>query len=431
MFSRRLVAVLFLAAAPAFAQEGGFGLDLTEDTKAPAPAPEAKEKKPRKKKKRAEAPPPADGLQAPAAESPAESPAEPAAAAPAAPEPAADANPAANLGLDLSTDTVDRRPPLAFIGVTAPAEDLELASWLEGGLSGVAQKLGSFKAVLSAADVRDRMGEGYQALVKCGEAQCLEDAGEALEAERLLRVELLRDGDSAKARIVTFARGEASAQSREVPISRMKKNDVLKALSGPYKEALAALGTTLAELKVTANVPAVVTLGRRTLGMAPRDDMVPAGKQPLEVSADGFLADKRELSLSPGQVEEVSVRLAAVQLARDLPDEPVKKKAPGPMLSGIWTRPGLYVAAAGLVAAGVGLAFGASAMGIQARATDANGDGILDITRAEALSARNSALAADLLVGAGAAMAVGGGIWFFITPQPAQKGGIVGARGSF
>ena len=71
----------------------------------------------------------------------------------------------------------------------------------------------------------------------------------------------------------------------------------------------------------------------------------------------------------------------------------------------------MYVAAAGAVALGIASAFGASASGIQGRAVDANQDGILDITRAEAMSAQRNATTANVLFAAGGAAAIGGGAW--------------------
>jgi hypothetical protein len=62
------------------------------------------------------------------------------------------------------------------------------------------------------------------------------------------------------------------------------------------------------------------------------------------------------------------------------------------------------------------LVLGASAVGVQNQAKDGNGDGALDVTRAQAQGAQTNATLANILVPAGAAAMAGGLIWVAVTP---------------
>jgi hypothetical protein len=128
----------------------------------------------------------------------------------------------------------------------------------------------------------------------------------------------------------------------------------------------------------------------------------------------------------PPQVEDPELRAAL-------------KARPEPAGSPILTRPSVWVAAAGAVALAVGAGVGSSVSSFQKRAVDANGDGVLDVTRAELAGAQRNALIANVLMGVGAAAVGAGAIWFFVEPAPpaspvgsASSGGLVlGAGGVF
>jgi len=103
---------------------------------------------------------------------------------------------------------------------------------------------------------------------------------------------------------------------------------------------------------------------------------------------------------------------------------------PPPSLDAFLKHPGTYVGAAGAVALLVGSGVGATAMATRARGVDANGDGVLDITRNDALAARSQAVIANVLFAAGAVGLAGGGAWLLVSP-PKGGGVAVSAGGTF
>jgi hypothetical protein len=190
-------------------------------------------------------------------------------------------------------------------------------------------------------------------------------------------------------------------------------HDTLGRLLAPLSQPRALL--TLA----TDEPQARVHLGAHLLGRGPlQERRIAPGPQALSVEAEGYQPFQRELSPQPGETLEVRADLlpeppAAVATASPPPTLPVQRLPRG---AALWERPGFYVGLAGVLALGMGLGLGASASSVQARALDANGDGVLDITRAEARSAEWRALAANVLLGVGALGLGVGGVWLALAP---------------
>jgi hypothetical protein len=90
-----------------------------------------------------------------------------------------------------------------------------------------------------------------------------------------------------------------------------------------------------------------------------------------------------------------------------------------------WQRPtGVVVGLGGLVAAGVGIAFGVQAADARAQLAGAQTDGngvVTNLTQARAAqldaTARSGAAAANVLMVAGGVAAVGGALLFFLAPR--------------
>jgi hypothetical protein len=82
----------------------------------------------------------------------------------------------------------------------------------------------------------------------------------------------------------------------------------------------------------------------------------------------------------------------------------------------VFKHPGLYLAIAGVAASAIGVYFGAQAKAVERRALDADGDGRLDITRTDALTAQRHALLSNALVGSGIGAALLGTTWVLVLP---------------
>jgi len=89
------------------------------------------------------------------------------------------------------------------------------------------------------------------------------------------------------------------------------------------------------------------------------------------------------------------------------------RRGGGPSL---FKRPALYTALAGLAAVGVGAVLGMGAKDVRARAGDANGDGIFDVSRKERLDAQSQANLATALIAGGGVVAAGSVVWLVVVP---------------
>ncbi|MDQ3262261.1 MAG: hypothetical protein M3Y59_01170 [Myxococcota bacterium] len=357
-----LAVITLLCGPPAWAQEGGLGLDLTAEE------------------------------------------------APAAAEPAP-----ASLGLDLTEPSVELRPTLAIapfeLEESALDSDEELAIWLQTKLVDGATRSGAYAKVIGPEEVTQTLGTAAEALAVCTQADCLGEAADTLEVERLMIGRIRRDADGAKLVLWGHRREAQDTAEQEIPLTGEGLASAWTALRPAYR-VVEGLSVKLVELTVQPSVDqAESRLGRRLLGPGQRKDLVPDGVHTLEVTAQGYLPHQQELTLTAGGQQTVEVTLQPV------PKRTVAAASPrsGPPPPAILTRPGLYVAAIGVVALGIASGLGASVAAAQAGAVDANGDGVIDITRAEMLGARRNANTANVLFVAGGLAAVGGGTWLVLS----------------
>jgi hypothetical protein len=187
-----------------------------------------------------------------------------------------------------------------------------------------------------------------------------------------------------------------------------------------WRELIEKLSTHLGRLAVRVSVPqAAVMLGDRPLGAGAVEELVPAGHHRLNVTAQGFQRFEQEVVVEPDMTAEADATLVA-ELPPTIPVVPLvvasRPAEPPVSKTSLWSRPGLYVAAAGAVAIALGAAFGTSARSIESRGADADGDGVRDITRVEMQSAHSRALTANVLFGVGAAALAGGTVWMMVEP---------------
>lgn len=412
------VTLLASFALPAFAQ---LGLDLTEETQQPA--------RPKKGKKPAKPPPapkPAEQQQQPPAPPPQDM---------------------GGFGLDLTGDTprIDLRPTLALIGVavkpsgggpiTAPgATDRALAERITSTLLGEARKSGSFQ-VLTPDEVRTKLALGYADALRCAEPQCLERILRQLDAERALIIQLTPAVKETQVRLIGFSRAQRSVETADVENEGPPRDELQTAIADNAQPMLQKLAAPLAVLKVTPTpATAKVLLGGVELGTGAIEKKVSAGTYLLRITADGMAPFERDITLEPGGALDVPVSLSSLQPGARVAAYEDPDMAPGVRASAgggpaIWSRPGFYVALGGLAVVAAGAGMGAMAQSVGARAVDANGDGVLDITRGEALAAERNALLGNILMGVGGAAIAGGAAWMFIAPSPRPASAAVGSGG--
>lgn len=356
------------------------------------------------------------------------------------------------LGLDLTGETTDLRPTVAVVGVDLTEGNPKRDTWVLGYIGTLitsnATKGGQFATVMKPEAVAQKLGDKYAEALKCVEDTCMVELASELGVERVITAQLSHAAATSSLRLNAFTRATLSVETKTVEVKGPPRGDFFKSALVALRPLFQSISGKLARIKVTPSVAeAQVTLGDRDLGTGVVDATVSAGTYLLKASADGYLPAQQQVELEEGGNAEVELKLvrgrAPTQVAglnvgggekdplASAAREPAPAKPGGPFQAGPYlSHPGTYVGAAGVVALLAGAGLGASAAMTQGRMKDTDGDGVLDITRRDALSAQSSALIANVLFAAGAVGIAGGGAWLFVAPP---KGGGVGltAGGKF
>ncbi len=329
-------------------------------------------------------------------------------------------------GLDLTDDT-DYRPTLAVIGIgvadeVAPgdANKLRLERIAQLWVSGLT-RTNAFAQVLTPSEAKERLADDHGAALDCADAECLKSAASQLDVHVVLSGHLSVGEEGYVLKLHRLIRYQNAFDSVELPVRT--RSELERQSAAAVAELSRPAAVLLGTLKVKSATPnATAVLNDTPLGVLPAERTVPSGRYTLRVQAQGFLPDELEANVEPAKVVELETNLVnkPAEVAQYVePAESTVETSVG----GVWKRPGLYLAAGGVALAAVGVALGMGAKSIERRATDANGDGVLDITRQERNTAQRNAMLSNVLVGTGAAAAVGGAVWFFLTPEPAREAG--------
>ncbi len=422
--------LLAVGAAPARAQDqGGFGLDLSGDT-----APKPEEAAPPEKDPGAEKPAGAkkgSRSRKGSRKTPAEAPVD---------APTADPLGSLNLGGALSSSSSDLLPRLVLVGLdTADKTGAAAANRFLTALTRAAKDTGQVALETGFAQARKRLAGNYSATVRCAEAACLAGTADALDADLLVTGRLAREGRVWTLRLRTYDRDRNAVAEDEVMGKGPRDAKFLGAASDTLASRVREQARPRAKLKMSVNVPqAVVSAGERTLGVGSIEVRMPPGEVKLSVEADGFSSFSKTVTLAPGETSLVVARLELLgpeptgsastrpaPVVRDEPREeavtaaalaPVGVEKKGPSGPSLFKRPALYTALVGLAAVGVGAALGMQARSVGDRARDANGDGVLDVTRREFQDAEKQATLATMLMAGGGAVAGGSVLWLVLVP---------------
>lgn len=344
---------------------------------------------------------------------------------------------AQELELDLSEPDVpmEFRPTLAVLpvrlsGASEPALQAR-AKLIEEAALKAAQANTAFAKVLSPAEAASFGLETPNS--ECADYACLQKAAEALKVNRVVSITLTKAGAGSTAALYAFDPSKAELVTSVAESAEAKEQKKLSAFAGISgksqaqrdREFVARVKTSIAEVLDKVTTPlfklsvdsidssSTTLLNGRPAGTGSFDAYLDAVPYELRVDAVGYLPFEKKLSPAPKSVETVRVVLVAKPIERKDAVEVVQRPTgPAPW----YGRPGLYIAAAGVVAAVIGITCGLQAAAIQGRAIDSDGDGAVDIRRTDADTARRYATAANVLVPVGAVLAAGGATWFFLTP---------------
>ncbi len=329
----------------------------------------------------------------------------------------------AGMGLDLSGETSNSEllPRVVLLGLDTPerAGAAMASRWLRG-LYGAARSNEQWVLSAPLKEVRQRLGDGYGAALRCAEPSCLAEPADTLEADLLVTARLALEDEGWTLRLWTFDRDrnkvEVDAVTGRNPRDAKFQKAGAELLAGRLKSA----ARPRAVLKVNVNVPqAVVRLGERTLGVGGVEARVAPGEHSLIVEADEFTPYAKTVNLPAGEKTTVEVYLESAGPAPDSPSEVVAeatRKSAGPSSPTVFGRPALYTAVVGVLAVGAGAFVGMQAKKIADRAPDADGNGIADITRAERIDGQNKANLSTALMAGGAAVAGGSVLWLVLVP---------------
>lgn len=350
------------------------------------------------------------------------------------------------LGLDLTEPSTpaEFKPALAILGVVPVPASPEEAALLNSRAGSVniallpaAMQDEPFSRVMSEEDAKAALGADFEKLQKCVAVECLEEIAQKLDVDRVITGQLTQSGGETKLSLIGYDRGlkqlfNAEAESAEKAMKKQlrgfsglggksqaqKDREFLSRTNGPVYALIGNLKTALGAIDVRSYEPDVeVSFNGRKAGRGNFVKYVAAGDYAVHAESPSVLPFDTKVTVESAKTAEVALTLVARPKAN-----PAVTAAERPSNSSpIYTRPGLYVALAGAVALGVGAMLGSNAKGIERRATDGDGDGILDITRAEANNAKSSGMLGTILMGAGGAAVAGGVVWMFVAPGTASS----------
>jgi hypothetical protein len=310
---------------------------------------------------------------------------------------------AQGFGLDLTEEGTELRPSLAVLGVQVDPP------------TPLSQRVGDalVKVVQTGAFSRVERPEPSVPARGCREAECLRALAHELGVDRILTADL-DAGETLRVHGFDWGRGEVETVS--VPTRSLGTGPVDRRLAPALQGLLQTLSRPLGELEVTVE-PAAEELrwGNRVLGAGAHLKVaVPAGTQPLVVTAEGYQPHEEEVEVRSAGQARVEVSLAPIPppplpAVEQIVDREFDARPRPPEVTPVWERPAFFVAVAGAAVLGAGLVVGQSARVVQAQAIDADGDGVLDVTRAEMLGAQRRATVANVL-GTVGALALAGGV---------------------
>lgn len=375
---------LALAAGPARAQEGGLGLDLSGDSNTQPPKEQSQDS--------------GEGA----------------------------SQDAGGMGLDLSGATpagADLQPRFALVGLYTPerAGAAVARRWM-GWLQAQAMRTGKVAKAADPTEAREQLAGDYDGALRCEEASCLSGPAETLDAELVTTARLALEDGGWTLHLWTYDRDRGVVETDVVQGRKPNDSNFIREAGAVLSKRVEELARQRAQLKVSCNVSqAVVRVGEKMLGVGNVEAKLPPGEVQLVVEADDYAPYTKKLTLAPGETQEVSVRLELNGPAPEGPPadavakvakKPSRTSSPGG--PSVFSRPALYTAVVGLAALGAGVAMG---LPLQNKAVDANGDGVLDISRAEYQAARQQSMLSTALMAGGGALAGGSLLWLIVVPQ--------------
>jgi PEGA domain len=329
--------------------------------------------------------------------------------------------------LNLTREGPNLRPTLAVVTVAPNEKDAGLARAVGFVLAEIATGSNHFSKVLSEDKARELLKGTDPQFKNCREAKCLGALSQKLEVDRLLFAEL----NSGVLQAVGFDWASGARFETTIARTSLEKGNLGGNLEPPIAPLLQKLSTPLGKLFVTTNVEgAEIRWGARLVGKGPSFlGSVPAGTHKVRITFEGYRPYEKMVTVAPSQKAEVEAELdPGIDPTKEVAVEEEFDPKPPPVFptKPLMRRPGLYTAVGGAVALAVGLALGGWAMAVSSQIRDANGDGVIDVTRADALGAQRNAMLANVVGGVGA-VGVGAGLgWMLLDSRDSSAAPAMG-----
>ncbi|MEW5737355.1 MAG: PEGA domain-containing protein [Myxococcota bacterium] len=336
--------------------------------------------------------------------------------------------------LDLSEEKPPKPPPelrptVAVLAVTAADKEESSqgrARILEAEVLKQLAQSDDFQTVVEPSLVVKTLGAEAGKAQTCADWACFEWAAKTLKVHRALRITVAKSGPGSEVTVIGYdpafpellTLSQESGEKAEKSFlgvagksQAQKDREFIKKISGFIRSSLVKLATPNGKISVDSpEASAAATIDGVEAGIGSFEAVAQRGLRTVKVAVAGFEPFEQQVKVEPQKTATVKVTLKARPMEVAPPVTVVQDTG-----TPIYARPGLYIAVAGAVAAGVGIAFGQMAMATQ-RAIDQGGDPV-GVTRAQAKNASTQALLANILVATGAAMAVGGTTWVLLTPS--------------
>jgi hypothetical protein len=335
------------------------------------------------------------------------------------------------LTLALTTLTATAAPRVAVVEPATPSTLVALGTQVAQWVVQAAQAQG--RGVMGPEELARTLGENvYAQLQACrGDPACIGALRLPLRADRLVVGSLDRDDQSylVRLRLLEMPSGRVVAElDRAVRIATRRLGPEVRTALPSFLRGQAPRSGSL---ELSANVDgAQLEVDGAPAGVTPIRLSLSPGRHEISLEKSGYLAARRWVSVEAGKVTHEEVRLLRMPGVEDsnaLPAAPnsvtrasTTSRSPVPL--------GTYIAGGVAVAAlGVGLGLGISSAQIERR-LHASYDPATQVyggTRADALTARGQALAANILFGAAGAAALTALGFLLFTPGPESAHALV------
>jgi hypothetical protein len=314
------------------------------------------------------------------------------------------------------------RQKLAVVALSSPPLMMFTGKSVSEAIAEEAVREGKFE-VLGPDQIEKILGrEGYQKLLDCGpDVVCASTRLSPTKADKMV-VGALSKTETAYRVTIVFADAKSGVKitsiDREILIaSRRLKPDVVAATPALLRGEVEATGKLVI---TTPRAGASVLIDEEITGTTPFTLTVKPGKHKVMVTQDGFVQqDPHYVDVPPGGTFADKVKLFPVP-GRELPPEEPKKAVVAEEEKGTFPQwPAWAVLGASAAALTIGGIEGLSVSRFEKTAVDADKNGVIDVTRQQAVEhATTTKIANGCFIGGGIGLGFSAALFYLAYQRP-------------